>query len=338
MLTGLVAALGKDLRLLARDRVGLVFLTLAPIVVISVAGLSLATLYGAEPGGGTAPVLPLADEDGGWVGRAVRERLADEPSVRVRPVATAAAARALVQAKRAPAALVVPAGTSDAVGAGHAAALVLLSDPVRTVDVAYVRGLAQELRHGLEAAAVERAQHDLDAARAQAADARARVARAADEFHRALDDLGARLEAMRPEAERRRAAAERELRTALAERQAAARARLAATLTPLRAFLAELAARPQAFAEWLAAVPRRAGPVAGRPPPPPEPPSVPPALEELASADPDATAARLVAPDGAAPMLPPVEPPTPPALPAFDLPSLPEPPTGRLPGPLVLEE
>src|SRR5205823_6110819 len=94
MLTGLVAALGKDLRLLARDRVGLVFLTVAPIVVISVAGLSLATLYGAEPRGGTAPVLPVADEDGGWVGRAVRERLADEPSVRVRPVATAAAARA----------------------------------------------------------------------------------------------------------------------------------------------------------------------------------------------------------------------------------------------------
>jgi len=338
MLAGLAAALGKDLRLLARDRVGLVFLTLAPIVVISVAGLSLATLYGAEPRGGTAPVLPLADEDGGWVGRAVRERLADEPSVRVRPVATAAAARALVQAKRAPAALVVPAGTSDAVGAGHAAALVLLSDPVRTVDVAYVRGLAQELRHGLEAAAVERAQHDLDAARAQAADARARVARAADELHRALDDLGARLEAMRAEAERRRAAAERELRTALTERQAAARARLAATLTPLRAFLAELAARRQAFAEWLAAVRERAGRLADHLPPPPEPPSVPPALEELASADPEATAARLVAPDGAAPILPPVEPPTPPALPAFDLPSLPEPPAGRLPGPLVLEE
>src|SRR5207247_2930211 len=194
MLTGLVAALGKVLRLLARDRVGLVFLTLAPIVVVSVAGLSLATLYGAEPGGGTAPVLPLADEDGGWVGRAVRERLTDEPSVRVRRVATAAAAGAVVQAKRAAAALVVPAGTSDAVAAGRAAALVLLTDPVKTVDVAYVRGLAQELRHGLETAAVERAQHDLDPARAQAADAREG---AADDLGRGLDGLGARLAAMR---------------------------------------------------------------------------------------------------------------------------------------------
>ena len=338
MLTGLLAALGKDLRLLARDVVGLIFLTLAPIVVITVAGLSLATLYGAEPRGGMAPVLPLADEDGGWVGRAVRERLADEPSVRVRPVATAAAARALVRAKRAAAALTIPAGTSDAVSAGRAAALVLFTDPVKAVDVAYVHGLAQELRHGLEAAAVEHAQHDLDAARAQATDARAQLARAAEDLQRALDDLGARLQAMRADAEHRRAAAERELHTALAARQAAAHARLVAALAPLRTFLTELATRRQAFAEWLAAVREQAGRLADRVPPPPEPPSVPPALEELASADPDAVAARLVAPDGAAPTLPPVAPPAAPALPAFDLPSLPEPPAGRLPGPLALEE
>jgi hypothetical protein len=56
-----------------------VFLTLAPIVVISVAGLSLANLYGATPGGSTAPGLPVVDEDGGWAGRAVRERLRDSP-------------------------------------------------------------------------------------------------------------------------------------------------------------------------------------------------------------------------------------------------------------------
>src|SRR4029077_13743680 len=138
--------------------------------------------------------------------------LADEPSVRLRPLATAAAARALVQAKRAAAALGVPAGTAEAVGAGRAGALVLLTDPVKTVDVAYVRGLAQELRHGLETAAVERAQHDLDAARAQAMDARAHLARTAEDLRHTPDDLAARLEAARAEAERRRAAAERELR------------------------------------------------------------------------------------------------------------------------------
>src|SRR5207249_3632350 len=161
------------------------------------------------------------------------------------------------------------------------------------------------------------------------ADARARFVHAADDLHRALDDLGARLEAMRADAERRRAAAERELRAALAERQAAARARLAAALAPLRAFLAELTAKRQAFAEWLAAVRERAGHFADRVPPPPEPPRVPPALEELASADPDAVAARLVAPDGA-PALPPLAPPALPAAPSPDLPALPAPPVGRL--------
>src|SRR5439155_1027897 len=95
-----------------------------------------------------------------------------------------------------------------------------------------------------------------------------------------------------------------------------------------------LRARPDA-----GAAPRaRGGRLPDRVPPPPEPPGVPPALEELASADPDAVAARLVAPDGAAPTLPPVAASAPPALPAFDLPSLPEPPAGRLPGPLALEE
>ncbi len=57
MLQALGAAIGKDLRLLARDRVALVFLTLAPIIVITVAGFSLATLYGAGPHGDTAYVL-----------------------------------------------------------------------------------------------------------------------------------------------------------------------------------------------------------------------------------------------------------------------------------------
>ena len=50
MLFGFVAALGKDFRLLLRDRVGLVFMTLAPVVVITVAGLSLANLYDVTGG------------------------------------------------------------------------------------------------------------------------------------------------------------------------------------------------------------------------------------------------------------------------------------------------
>ena len=62
MLRALAAAMGKDFRLLARDRVGLVFLTLAPIIVITVAGFSLASLYGAGPRGDTEQRCTRKDE------------------------------------------------------------------------------------------------------------------------------------------------------------------------------------------------------------------------------------------------------------------------------------
>jgi hypothetical protein len=98
MLSGFVAALGKDFRLLLRDRVGLVFMTLAPVVVITVAGLSLAHLYGAT-GRTSAFLPPLVDEDGGRVGRSLAERLRDDRAVRVALVPKRGAARALVRAK-----------------------------------------------------------------------------------------------------------------------------------------------------------------------------------------------------------------------------------------------
>jgi ABC-type multidrug transport system permease subunit len=331
MLAGLGAAFAKDLRLLARDRVGLVFLTLAPIVVITVAGLSLANLYGATPHGASAPVLPIVDDDADWIGRAVRERLLDEPSVRARAVGTAAEARALVRAGAASAALVVPHGTSAAVVAGQPAALELLTDPVRTVDVAWVRALAQEVRHALETAALERAQQELDAARGDADDARARLTAATTELRARITTLHDRVAAASARAE----TARRELAGAIAERQAAARARIVAEVVPLRRFLAELEAARAAFARWAADVRERAGRFADRFPPPPEPPAVPPELAALAAGDPAALAARLVPADGGLPALP--------ALPSFDVPAvpsveLPAPPAGRLPGSLAIVE
>jgi ABC-type multidrug transport system permease subunit len=331
---GFAAALEKDLRLLRRDRVGLAFLTIAPIVVITVAGLSLSTLYGAAPRGGTAPVLPLVDEDGGWVGRAVRDRLAAEPAVRVREVASADAARALVVHKAAGAALVLPAGTSDAVRAGREATLVLFTDPVRTVDVATVRALVQELRHGVEAAALARAQDELDGARARAVDARA-------ELERGVADLRARLDETADgaaRAARRAQVAQRQLAGAVAEREAGVRARLAATLASLRGFVDELTAARAAFEQWFADARRRAGRFADRLPPPPTPPPVPRSLEELAHEDADTVARRLVDGGPAAPAPPRIDLPALPPLPALDLPPLPDPPVAQLPGPLAIAE
>src|SRR5439155_16287131 len=110
MLAALGAAIAKDLRLLARDRAGLVFLALAPVVVITVAGFSLAGLFGAPPGGSRAYLLPVADEDGGRLGRALRAGLADAPALEMRRVADEEAARALVRGGTAGVALVLPPG------------------------------------------------------------------------------------------------------------------------------------------------------------------------------------------------------------------------------------
>ena len=51
----------KDLQLLFRDRVAVLFLLLAPVVVISVAGFSLSAFYG----GGEGPefLLPITELD-----------------------------------------------------------------------------------------------------------------------------------------------------------------------------------------------------------------------------------------------------------------------------------
>ena len=74
-MSALGVIIAKDLRLLLRDRTALLFLTLAPIVVMAVAGFSLASLYGADPTGQTAYDLPIVDEDGGELAREIEERL-----------------------------------------------------------------------------------------------------------------------------------------------------------------------------------------------------------------------------------------------------------------------
>src|SRR5579884_4210795 len=226
------AALLKDLRLLARDRAGLVFLTIAPVVVITVAGLSLASLYGADPRGTSAYLLPVADEDGGRIGETVRARLAGESRVLVEEVADREAARDLVRRQVAGAALVIPPGTTAAVGRGEPAALLLYTDPVKYLEVANVRLLVEELRHGIEAAARARAAARLEKERAHATRARVRFERAAQGLTRSLEEVSARLRAARADAERRLAAAQAEATAAAAQ----ARTQLDDALAPLRRF------------------------------------------------------------------------------------------------------
>jgi ABC-type multidrug transport system permease subunit len=340
MLGAFGAAFAKDIRLLARDRAALVFLTIAPVIVITVAGLSLASLYGADPRGATAYLLPVADEDGGRVGAVLRERLGAETRVQLEIVADRDAARALVRRQRAGVALVVPPGTTETVTSGGTAPLLLYTDPAKYLEVANVRLLVQELRHGLEGAARAKARARLAKARAHAERARDRFERDARELEHELSAVRDRLAGERAEAERRLAAAR-----AGGEREAAARAdevrrRIAAELEPLARFLADLDARQRAFATWLADARERAGRFADRIPPPPELPAIPPEVAALASAGPDALAARVL-PAGtatAAQSVPPIRLPPPPRLPVLAIPELPALPQATPPGSLSIQE
>ncbi|MCC6763187.1 MAG: ABC transporter permease [Deltaproteobacteria bacterium] len=349
MMRALAAAIGKDFRLLARDRVGLVFLTIAPIVVITVAGFSLASLYGAGPRGTTAYLLPVADEDGGRVGRAFRDALGRHEAVAVEAVGSRVDAAALVERRRAGVALVIPRGASRALAAGRPVDVELLTDPVKYLEIANVRALVQEIRHAIERRARDRAGRRLARLRARMEHTRVDFARSAESLARELEALPGRLAAARAattaQAHALEADAARELRAAVAEatelQASLASARLAAELGPLRRFVAELEAAEAAFTRWWRTVHRNAGRYADRLPPPPARPRVPFAVSELVRMDPDALAERLV---GRTPLplpdvsVPSVMPPALPTLPAFRVPSLPEPPAIALPGAIEIAE
>lgn len=338
---GLRAALVKDFQLLARDRVGLIFLTVAPIIVTTVAGLSLASLYGADPRGTSAYVFPVADEDRGDIGRALARALASESSLVVEFVADADAARTEVAAQNAGAALVIPAGTTDALVGGRSPTLALYTDPVKYLEVAHLRAVVQELRHRLARAAHARTRARLEKTRRHAERARRQFVRALDRLEAAVSDLRAESERVRSRAH---ADIARQVRAGIAHaaeaRASEVQARLARELASLRLFLADLSERQRAFTDWLDVARARAGAFADRLPPPPDPPMVPPALRALAEADPDALAARLLGDGGTegADPIPIPSLPALPSLPSLDLPPLPALPTVTLPGTIGITE
>ncbi len=348
MLGTLGAALAKDLRLLARDRVGLVFLTIAPIIVITVAGFSLASLYGAGTRGENAYVLPIADEDGGRVGHALRDRLAAVDVLQVRDVHDRAAATDMVRRKEAGVALVIPAGASRQLAAGESPNLELLTDPVKYLEVASVRAVIQELRHGLERNARERAARRVERLRERLVATRADFERASSSLGSELDALAARMATAKADLQRQidaaEATAERDIRAGAreaAEKQVVVLStRLATELAPLRAFVRDLEVARTSFNDWLKAVRRQAGRYADRLPPPPAPPTIPFAVSELARLDTDTLVRRLASgiPKPDIPVKLPHLTPTSPELPRFSVPVPPTPPEVRLPGTLEIVE
>jgi ABC-type multidrug transport system permease subunit len=344
----LVAAVVKDVRLLVRDRVGLVFLTIAPLIVMSVAGFSLSTLFGGAPQPG-AYVLPVVDEDDGRIAFELRKRLANDATIEVRTIPTREQALDLVRSRESAAVLVIPAGTSAALARGSRASLHLFTDPVKFVELTNVRFLVEELRQAVGQHAIDLAQRRIDRVRAHAragerrlesrlAHLRATLARAADRAHQARADVARRLELAGVRLERELRA---QLRRAEAERLDEARRRLERELEPLREFLDALGAYRRSFESWLAGAREQAGRFADRIPPPPDPPTLPAGLEQLALGDDDALVTRILGEpsDVTLPKLPiDLTLPPLPAPPALGVPALPPLPEIRLPRLLAVVE
>jgi ABC-type multidrug transport system permease subunit len=289
----------NEFRLLAKDRVGLAMLLLAPVVIIAVAGFSLGNIYGARPSA-HAYYLPVIDLDHGPAAQAIVAALRREPEVSVAIVPTLAQARTIVgHRNRAPLAILIPAGTTAALEAGRTARIVLYVDPIKRIEVAAIELRLSRMCAEITAHAQAKARAAMASAGAELQSRLAQITAQAA----AAQDAGKRY---RKESLLRRAAATHQLDTQLrraiadletqtraaADRSAAAtKAALESALAPRRDamtavsnYLLALKNTEREFNRWLAELKTAAGShTAGIPPPPAFPPPPTPAQLALLS-------------------------------------------------------
>jgi ABC-type multidrug transport system permease subunit len=286
----------NEFRLLAKDRVGIFMLVLAPIVIIAVAGFSLGNIYGASPGR-RAYLIPLVNEDRGVAADAIAAALKREPSIQVMMVENSAAARRIVAREdRAPLAIVIPRGMTESLALGRPARLIVYADPIKRIEVSAIELNLGELCASVTSRLQDRARTELTA---RADELRARLERLNSrfaEFHSAAESYRRRLLRMRTDSRRAidarlRLAMEglrEQIRAQARESAAETRTEIDRQLAPRRQALAdvnryvgELQASERRFDQWLAELKQAAGSRASRIPPPPAWPAPP---------DPDALA------------------------------------------------
>lgn len=279
--------IAKDLRLLFRDRVALAFIALAPIVVISVAGFSLASLYGGDRTGQTAYDLPIADEDGGDLVKQITERLAKDANVRVRTVASRDEAERLVATKAAGSALVIPPGTAAALAAGEPARVLLYTDPVKYLERLNVRLRVLQARDAIADAERERVAQNIarqrESLRAdleKLGDAIRAARTELDEAKRESQELGERATRVYDaEVARIRADVEKQIdqqiRTLSTQVQNELSTRVENLRAPARSYLESLHQTRTDFERWFAELQRLAARRAADIPPPPNFPEPP---------------------------------------------------------------
>jgi ABC-type multidrug transport system permease subunit len=133
MLRAIWLTVQNEARLLVKDPIVLFMLLFAPVVIITVAGYSLGSLYGGVASSFRMPVVNL---DHGPASDAIVEALKKEGSITLEMIDDPAQARLLVSHRaRTPVAIVIPPGTSAGVAAGRQPRLILFVDPVRRIEV-----------------------------------------------------------------------------------------------------------------------------------------------------------------------------------------------------------
>ena len=337
-LRAVALTLGKEFRLLWRDRVGLFMLLAAPIVVIAAAGFSLADVYAGGSHNQPDQVIAVVDEDQGELGRAVVAALQNRRGIHLAAAAGRERAREFVLERRsALLGVIIPAGSTAALAQGGEAQLLLIIDPVRYQQAVRVELALAEMCRRITAQAAAQAQAHLSAQRTELTsrlNGAVSALRAANEQAQELSRAAARA---RVEAETRLRA---QIATTIADARAQMRDAFAASLDQalsgvtakingeaqrqrdaqqrLRLYFAQLESARTEFERWFAQLKELAGGNADRIPAPPQFPLPPPDLVALLHSPPpapvdaaalrDELAAKLNAPDARTIALPPLPP------------------------------
>lgn len=117
---------GVSLRRLFRDRVGLFFVIVLPVLITTAIGL---TAFGAGGAGGSTLLVGLANEDRGALARELGERIDASASVETRTYQDAAELRAAVRRGYVLGGVVIPNGYDAELRAGRSAEVEYLSNP-----------------------------------------------------------------------------------------------------------------------------------------------------------------------------------------------------------------
>jgi ABC-type multidrug transport system permease subunit len=269
----------NEARLLIKDPIVLFMLLFAPVVIITVAGYSLGSLYG---GVANSFRLPVVDLDHGQVSDGMIHALRQERDLSLEMLDDPQEARRLVsQRDRTPIAIVIPPGTSAAVAAGREPRLILFVDPVRRVEVNALELRIDELCRRVTEQARAAAQKQIEASgkdlKNQVTQLSAQIAREQSNVRSQIAQTQAALETsirtqIAAALEQASDAAETSIKLRENRAWADVQQQLSqreAILREVQNYLIQLQASQRAFEVWLAKLKTMAGSHASDIPPPP---------------------------------------------------------------------